>query len=156
MTTDESYMNFLDKADHRDDDSDDTNIRFELKCLDDGIDVSTALKEAADLTYYISDADEPFVPVSLRVSDGFPNEECFARLVNHPDPLNAIVSIIDVDTWDHRGDYKELVDAVSQIVDNSPLHVYRISLWGSRAEYWLVGLGEGKTLVGVKALAIED
>lgn len=155
--TDQSYLDFLERARYHDDkfqENDDPG--FELKSEEEGIEIPLYLKRAVESTYYISDSDEPFVPVSLQVDDGLPDEKSFARIVKHPDPTNAIVNILDVEAWDPRGDYKELVDVISLAAQNSPIHVYRISLWGSRLEYWLVGLRENKILIGAKALAIED
>lgn len=62
---------------------------------------------------------------------------------------------MDIGEWDTQGQYKELVDAVREASKGSDVRVYRISKGGSRIEYWVVGLEDGK-IVGVKALAIES
>ena len=79
----------------------------------------------------------------------------FAKLVNHPSPEDAEVQILDVGEWDTQGQYKEIVDATRDATKGSDVRVYRISREGSRAEYWVVGLDNGK-LLGAKALAVES
>jgi hypothetical protein len=79
----------------------------------------------------------------------------FAKLVNHPNPKNADVSIMDIGAWDSQGQYKDVVDAVRKEAKGSDVRVYRIGRDGARVEYFVVGV-EGGTLVGVKALAIES
>lgn len=79
----------------------------------------------------------------------------FAKLVNHPSPDEADVSILDIGEWDTQGQYKDVVDATREATKGSDVRVYRIAKDGSRVEYWVVGL-EGGKLVGVKALAIES
>lgn len=81
--------------------------------------------------------------------------ETFAKLVNHPNPKDADVSIIDIGEWDQQGQYKAVVDAVRKETKGSDVRVYRITRDGTRVEYFVVGLAGGK-LVGVKALAIES
>lgn len=79
----------------------------------------------------------------------------FAKLVNHPEPTEAGVQIMDIGEWDTQGQYKELVDAVREAGKGSDVRVYRIERDVSRVEYWVV-THEGGKLVGVKALAIES
>lgn len=79
----------------------------------------------------------------------------FAKLVSHPSPEEASVEIMDVADWDTQGQYKKLVHAVREASNGSDVRIYRISKSGSRVEYWVVGVENGK-LVGVKALAIES
>jgi hypothetical protein len=81
--------------------------------------------------------------------------ETFAKLVNHPNPKDADVSIMDIGEWDSQGQYKALVDAVRKETKGSDVRVYRIARDGARVEYFVVGV-EGGKLVGVKALAIES
>ena len=81
--------------------------------------------------------------------------ETFAKLVGHPNPKDAEVSIMDVVEWDSRGQYKEVVDATREATKGSDIRVYSISHGGPRTEYWVVGV-EGGKLLGVKALAIES
>jgi hypothetical protein len=79
----------------------------------------------------------------------------FASLVNHPNPDDASVEIMDVAHWDTRGEYKELVHATREATRGSDVIVYRIGTGGARFEYWLVGV-EGGKMLGVKALAVES
>jgi len=79
----------------------------------------------------------------------------FAKLVNHPSPDDAEVSIMDIGEWDPQGKYKDIVDATREVAKGSDVRVYRVRREGSRVEYWVVGI-EGGKLVGVKALAVES
>ena len=87
-----------------------------------------------------------------------PIEE-IARLINHPDPANAEVEILDPVDWDTQGQYKDVIDAVTKAGKGNDVRVYKISKGGVRVEYWVVttdGEGKGAKLVGVKALAVES
>ncbi|PMD45172.1 hypothetical protein L207DRAFT_481369 [Hyaloscypha variabilis F] len=159
MASDEDYMAFLNKANK--DPSEGTaktqgKGKIELKAVDQGVKVPAALKKATSDAFYVSDADEPFVPVYLKY-DGkkLPDEATFAKLVNHPSPDDADVEIMDIGEWDTQGQYKEIVDATRDATKGSDVRVYRIGREGSRVEYWVVGV-EGGKLIGAKALAIES
>lgn len=82
-------------------------------------------------------------------------------MINHPDPSNADIEILDPAKWDSKGQYKHVVDATRNACMGSTVMVYRVALGGTRVEYWVVGVDgsskdkEGK-LVGVKALAVES
>lgn len=80
-------------------------------------------------------------------------------MIEHWDPENAEVEIMDPVNWDSNGQYKEIVDAVSEAGEGNDVRVYRIARDGVRNEYWVVttkGKGKGATLVGAKALAVES
>ena len=77
MATDEEYMAFLDKANA------DPNAgiaktaasgggKIQLKAVDPGVDIPHELKAPTDKEewIYVSDADEPFVVVSLKLEGG--------------------------------------------------------------------------------------
>jgi hypothetical protein len=81
--------------------------------------------------------------------------DAFAKLVGHPSSKDAGVEILDIGEWDTQGQYKEVVDATREATKGSDVRVYRIRRGGSRIEYWVVGVADGK-LLGVKALAIES
>jgi len=84
-----------------------------------------------------------------------PDEASFAKLVGHPSPKDADVSILDIGEWDSQGQYKDVVDATREATKGGDVRVYQISRGSSRIEYWVVGVTDGK-LLGVKALAIES
>jgi hypothetical protein len=62
---------------------------------------------------------------------------------------------MDIGEWDTLGDYKDIVDAVREAGKGSDVRVYRIARDGTRFEYWVVTLVDGK-LVGAKVLAVES
>lgn len=91
MASDEDYMNFLDKA------NEDPNkgvaksqsqglAKAEFKTTDHGVEIPAALKEVTKDAFYVSDADEPFVPVALRWDEagkGLPDEG-MSRFISAP------------------------------------------------------------------------
>jgi hypothetical protein len=88
-----------------------------------------------------------------------PTTEEIAKLINHPDPANAEVEILDPVDWDTQGQYKDIIDAVTKAGKGNDVRVYKISKGGVRVEYWVVtteGKGKNAKLVGVKALAVES
>jgi hypothetical protein len=67
MASDEDYASFLDKA--NEDPSAGvakTSGKAQLKAVDSGVEVPAGLKTATRDAFYVSDADEPFVPVALK------------------------------------------------------------------------------------------
>ncbi|RFU29767.1 hypothetical protein B7463_g6584, partial [Scytalidium lignicola] len=161
MASDEDYAAFLDKA-NRDPNEGivktASNGKVEFTAVSSGVKVPEVLSRATKDAFYISDADEEFVPVCLTIKSGqkgLPDEVTFASLINHPNPEEAEVSIMDVAEWDPQGQYKDVVDATREAAKGSDVRVYRIAREGARVEYWVVGI-EGKELVGAKVLAIES
>lgn len=171
MATDEDYMAFLNKA-NQDPNEGITAKKAdkkekELKTTDVGAQIPAAILDATKDAFYVSDADEPFVPVCLAWEDeggkkGLPDEEEFATLIQHPSPSNAGIEIQDPADWDPRGQYANLLDAVRKATKGSDARVYRVPYGGgARVEYWIVGTessGKGGRvrLVGAKALAVES
>jgi len=159
MASDEDYAAFLDKANADPNEGvskTQSSGKVELKAVDQGVSIPAALKKVTKDAFYVSDSDEPFEPVGLKLSGKtLPDEASFAKLVHHPNPKNADVSILDIGEWDSQGQYKDIVDATREATKGSDIRVYRISRSGSRIEYWVVGVSDGK-LLGVKALAIES
>lgn len=85
--------------------------------------------------------------------------EEFAKLINHPDPSSADITIQGISEWDPNSQYKDVVDATRKACEGGDVMVYRVSKGSVKAEYWLVGChGKGKDgrILGVKALAVES
>lgn len=88
MASDEDYMAFLDKAnqDPNEGISGAQGVKdqgkVELKAVDGGVEVPAALVKATEDAFYVSDADEPFVPVALKLGKGkgLPDEGMFTLL----------------------------------------------------------------------------
>ncbi|RYO85965.1 hypothetical protein DL764_009084 [Monosporascus ibericus] len=169
MASDDDYMAFLDKANRDPNEGVMATATArggrevgELKATDVGVRIPPEIAEATRDAFYVSDADEPFVPVCLAWDEGgkgLPDEEEFASLIQHPDPPNADIEIQDPADWDPRGQYAGLLDAVRKATKGADVRVYRVPRGGARVEYWLVaseGRGKEARLVGVKALAIES
>jgi len=82
MASDEDYMNFLDKA--NEDPSKGVAksqsqglAKAQFKTADKGVEIPAVLKEVTKDAFYVSDADEPFVPVALswdEAGKGLPDE----------------------------------------------------------------------------------
>ncbi|KAI1127560.1 hypothetical protein F5Y10DRAFT_242499 [Nemania abortiva] len=165
MASDEDYMAFLDKANRDPNEGyakpqSDSNEGF--KAMDDGATIPAAIQEATKDAFYVSDADEPFVPVCLawdEAGKGLPDEEEFAALIHHPSPFKAEIEIQDPADWDTQGQYAAIVDAVRKAGKGNDVRVYRVAKGGVKVEYWVVttdGKGKGARLVGAKALAVES
>ncbi|KAI0425708.1 hypothetical protein F5Y09DRAFT_321080 [Xylaria sp. FL1042] len=165
MASDEDYMAFLDKA-NRDPNEGyakpQSNSKGEFKATDDDAKIPPAIQQATKDAFYVSDADEPFVPVCLAWDEGgkgLPDEEELATLIHHPDPSNADIQIQDPADWDTQGQYKAILDAVSKAGKGNDVRVYRVAKGGVKVEYWVLttdGKGAGARLIGAKALAIES
>ncbi|KAM0276874.1 hypothetical protein ACHAQH_006292 [Verticillium albo-atrum] len=169
MGSDEDYMAFLDKANE---DPSAGRVKSnsapgggsgsgQLKAQDKGVEVPKAI--AAQLKggdmIYVSEADEPFEGVALSWGKGLPDEVQFAELVDHPEPKNADVEILDPFDWDSEGNYKDLIEAVREASKGNDVRVYKISRGGARFEYWILtadGDGKDGKLFGAKALSIES
>lgn len=94
MASDDDYMNFLNKANEdptagsgaAQTTSEDAGKKA-LKATDSGAEIPQPLVTATKDAFYVSDADEPFVPVSLAwgKGEGLPNEGEWSRC--HPLPV---------------------------------------------------------------------
>ena len=94
MASDEDYMAFLDKAnqDPMEGYAKTSAAKKGFKTVDDGEKVPKALVDVTKGKFYISDADEPFVPVCLRWDEGgkgLPDEGMSSRF---PQPSFALLS----------------------------------------------------------------
>ncbi|KAI9738436.1 MAG: hypothetical protein M1818_005333 [Claussenomyces sp. TS43310] len=162
MASDEDYMSFLDQA-NRDPAAEtgpttSSSAKPQFKATDAGAEIPRELKVPTDKEewIYVSDADEPFVAVSLKLHGAkLPDEETFAKLIEHPEASAADVAILDVADWDPRGQYKDVVDATRRACKGGDVRVYKVARGRVEVEYWVVGV-EGGRLVGVKALAVES
>lgn len=82
MATDDEYMDFLNKANEDpgqgsvSTQAQGSKAKKELKAADNGADIPQPLVKATKDAFYMSDSDEPFVPVSLawEKGEGLPNE----------------------------------------------------------------------------------
>ncbi|TLS23414.1 uncharacterized protein PpBr36_06319 [Pyricularia pennisetigena] len=160
MASDESYMDFLNKANEDPSackaNSSETTSSSDFRSTESGIETPAVLVKATKDAFYMSEADEPFVPVALGWEKGLPNEEEFAKLIHHWDAANAQVEIMDLADWDVQGQYNDLLEAVREAGKGNDVRVYRVpGKKSSRVEYWLVTT-TGDKLVGVKALSIES
>ncbi|KAI0865463.1 hypothetical protein F4860DRAFT_461530 [Xylaria cubensis] len=165
MASDEDYMAFLDKANQDPNEGQakpQSKSNEGFKATDDGAQIPAAIQNATKDAFYVSDADEPFVPVCLAWDEGgkgLPDEEEFATLIHHPDPSKAEIEIQDPTDWDTQGQYGGIIDAVTKAGKGNDVRVYRIVKGGVKVEYWVVtteGKGADAKLVGAKALAVES
>lgn len=90
MASDEDYSSFLEKANEDPaagtaKTSSSSSKKHSFKTTDAGADIPKALKvpTSKEEWIYISDADEPFVPVSLKMEGSkLPDESMFSNLVS--------------------------------------------------------------------------
>jgi hypothetical protein len=78
MASDEDYASFLDKANADPNEGvsrTQSAGKIELKAVDHGEEIPAVLKKGTKEAFYVSDADEPFVPVCLKIKGkGLPDE----------------------------------------------------------------------------------
>lgn len=74
MASDEDYSAFLDKANEDPNNgtakTQSSSGKVQLKAVDQGANVPAVLKKATKDAFYVSDADEPFEPVCLKLAKG--------------------------------------------------------------------------------------
>ncbi|MCJ1362933.1 hypothetical protein MMC16_002039 [Acarospora aff. strigata] len=151
MASDEDYASFLEQANQ---DTVAANSSSQsgtavTKAVD--AEVPEALQQVQ--AYYVSDADEPFEPVSLKwEGKNLPSEHEFKDLIDH----KADVSTMSVTDFDPRGNYKEAIDAVKGAGEGE-IRIFRVHHGKTRAEYYIVCVdSKGSRLVGLKAKAVES
>ncbi|OCL02441.1 hypothetical protein AOQ84DRAFT_304719 [Glonium stellatum] len=151
MSSDADYAAFLDKANQ---DTGANNVFAQSKSVGSksvNTEVPKALEEIEE--YYVSDADEPFEPVSLKFDgDSVPSADNFAKLLSH----DSEISSMSEKEFDRRDQYKKVVDAVKK-VGSKDVSIFRLEHSSTRAEYYIVSLDKkGGRIVGLKALAVES
>ncbi|OTA04421.1 hypothetical protein A9Z42_0050000 [Trichoderma parareesei] len=166
MASDEDYMAFLNKANQDADEGRASAAAAQrsqggaaprtFKATDDGAEIPKSIAEALRDAFYVSEADEPFSGVSLRLGERLDIVE-FAKLIHHWDAENAQIDIMDPVDWDSEGQYANLIDAVREATKGNDVRVYRVARDLTRAEYFVISRDdEGGRIVGVKALGVES
>lgn len=111
-----------------------------------------SLKSLPDITY-TSDTDSPFKPVLFSYSgSSLPSAGKFAQCLAHTS--KGAVEELSVDEFDPRGEYKEVIERVEQ-TGSGGVKVYRVEVSKTRADYYVLTLGQG-ILVGVTTEAVES
>ncbi|KAF2404930.1 hypothetical protein EJ06DRAFT_525500 [Trichodelitschia bisporula] len=148
MGSDEDYAAFLDKA-NQDTGYPTEESKGEVRNKAVDTDVPAALLGVEE--YYVSEADEPFEPVSLKWSrDVELSEGEFGKLIGDK------AEKIKQEDFDSQGEYAKVVDAVGKAGDGK-LHFFKVVLDGTRVEYFVVSVDKkGERVVGLKALSIES
>lgn len=179
MASDEAYSAFLDQANQ---DTGATKASTKstsatTKAIDTDVPVSLQKIEQ----YYISEADEPFEPVSLKWNgSNMPSEsklvprvlrseswlyrgainvqlmhrslDEFKDLIGH----SSNVSTLSAQEFDPKGQYKDVLQAVEEAGDGKA-RIFRVDHGRARAEYYVISLEtKGKKVLGLKAKAVES
>ncbi|KAL9603128.1 MAG: hypothetical protein Q9219_001331 [cf. Caloplaca sp. 3 TL-2023] len=151
MSSDDAYSSFLDQA-NQDTGADKVTANAEsMTSKAVNTEVPVALQSVEE--YYISEADEPFEPVSLQWDGAnMPSENEFGRLIGH----DSGVSTMTTKDFDPRGQYTAVLQAVEKAGDGKN-RIFRVGHGKTRLEYYVVGLDKGKgRVVGLKAKAVES
>ncbi|KAB2579654.1 hypothetical protein BFW01_g4768 [Lasiodiplodia theobromae] len=148
MASDEDYAAFLAKA-NQDTGAAPSTQSIKTKAVD--AEVPHVLLQVEE--YYISDADEPFEPVSLKWdSDSMPSKGEFAKLIGH----GSDASSLSQNEFDPKGQYAKVLDVVKQ-AGSQDVAIFRVQHGSTRAELYVVSLDKkGGRIVGLKAVAIES
>ncbi|KAI9891947.1 MAG: hypothetical protein M1814_002141 [Vezdaea aestivalis] len=163
MASDTSYAAFLDKANSNPGSSTAKAQSTKKGTKAVNASVPASLEDVGTLVY-TSDADEPFEAVSLKFDEEkLPDANAFKTLLlstgsndtssvdNDSDPEE-----VDLEQWNGKGHYDKVVKAVEAETEGQ-VKVFRVSLGGVRAEYFVVGLDSKRgRIVGLKALAVES
>ncbi|KAI9697272.1 MAG: hypothetical protein M1836_004836 [Candelina mexicana] len=150
MSSDADYAAFLDKANQ------DTGISTAPAKGDSATtktsstDIPQNLQEVEQ--YYVSEADEPFEPMSLKWDrNSLPSDDEFAGLIGH----SGEASTVEIKDFDPQGQYKDVIAAV-KAAGGHEVKVYRLQISKTRAEYYVVALNsKASKIVGMKAKAVE-
>jgi len=150
MSSDADYENFLDKANQDTGSAQATSqskSKSQIKAVD--TDVPHNLQEVDEVL--VSDADEPFEPLSLKYSgDKLPSADELGKLVG------ASVEKINKKDFDPKSQYTSVIDAVKKAGDGDPGY-YKAELDGTRTLYLIISVDSShERLVGLKALAVES
>ncbi|CAK7238891.1 MAG: hypothetical protein STHCBS139747_000312 [Sporothrix thermara] len=161
MSSDDAYAAFLDKANedpsagrsapaHKDAKATQSSFSAHAK------QVPQRLVTAAKDRFYVSEADEPFIPVcfDLGKADRLPNEDEFISITDSEHSADNI-TILDPVDWDKQGNYTPLIDELREESKGNDVRVYRVQVDSTRVEYWLVSTLDG-SLLGYKVKAIES
>ncbi|KAL8824239.1 MAG: hypothetical protein Q9191_005194 [Dirinaria sp. TL-2023a] len=151
MASDEAYSSFLDQANQDTGATKATTKPAPASTKTTDTDVPVSLQQVEQ--FYVSDADEPFEPVSLKWSgSNMPSENEFRDLIGH----GSEVTTVEVEEFDPKGQYRNVLQAVEEAGDGKA-RVYRIGHGRTRAEYFVVGFDRtGQKIVGMKAKAVES
>ncbi|KAH7398764.1 hypothetical protein DE146DRAFT_677905 [Phaeosphaeria sp. MPI-PUGE-AT-0046c] len=150
MSSDADYASFLDKANQdsgaAEQQSSSSKKSYGTKSVDTA--VPKALESVEE--YYVSDADEPFEPVALKF-DG--------KSLSADDLKHLLGGDKDVEEGTPKGfesQYKKVMEAVKK-AGNGEAKVFKVTIDGTRAEYYVVGVDEKEgRVVGLKALSVES
>jgi len=147
MASDEDYASFLEKA-NQDPSGGKASTQSTKTAGTKAVDteVPKVLQEVEE--YYVSDADEPFEPVSLKwKGDELPSANKFSELIGKE------AESISQKRFDPRGQYTKVVDVVKKAGGND-VGFFNVELGGTRSEYFVVSTdGKGK-IVGLKVMAV--
>ncbi|KAI9741227.1 MAG: hypothetical protein M1834_002943 [Cirrosporium novae-zelandiae] len=166
MSSDADYAAFLEKANQDTGASESSTKASSAVVATKAVNTEIPVALQKVEKYYVSDADEPFGPVSLKW-DGknlpskvlrsllktvlFRTDE-FRDLIDH----KSDVSVLSAKDFDPRGEYDDVLDAVKK-AGSGDASVFRIRHGSTRAEYYVVSLDEKSSrIVGLKAKAVES
>ncbi|CAK7272049.1 hypothetical protein SEPCBS119000_004918 [Sporothrix epigloea] len=162
MASDDTYAAFLDKANEDPNAGHSAPLHKDSKATTQTTSsihakqVPQRLVAAAQDQFYVSDADEPFVPVCFGLGEvqRLPDEDEFIRITGSKHSADNI-TILDPVDWDKQGSYKDLIDELREEAKGNDVRVYRVQIDSTRIEYWLVSTIDGN-LLGYKAKAVES
>ncbi|EON64735.1 hypothetical protein W97_03968 [Coniosporium apollinis CBS 100218] len=151
MAADEDYASFLEKANQDTGSKRASTQSKTVRARAVDTEIPPSLLDVEE--YYVSDADEPFEPVSLKWDgDGLPSSDELARLIGY----DGDFATISQKEFDPQGQYTTVVDAVKQ-AGGGDVAFFRAEHGTTRVEYYIIGLDKkGGKIVGLKALAVES
>lgn len=147
MTSDEDYEAFLNKANQASSGTNTQSKSVGVKSVD--TEVPKVLESVDEV--FVSDADEPFEPVSLKYKGkSLPSSDELGNL------LGKSVEEISEKQFDSQGQYKKVVDAVKEAGDGK-VGFFKAEIGKTRTQYIVLSIDtKHGRIVGLKALAVES
>lgn len=157
MADDASYGAFLQKANQgvssggSNQPQSTSQARSKFDPTQSGASNGTVPKAIADIqATYVSDTDSDFEPVFFAYSgSGLPSPKDFEKCLNGKGSAEELKE----NEFDPRGQYKQVIEAVKSA--GKGVKIFRVEIGGTRVEYYVLTLGDGK-LLGVVARAVES
>ncbi|KAI1626513.1 hypothetical protein EDD37DRAFT_648935 [Exophiala viscosa] len=167
MSDDASYMSFLNRANadpkagghEQANSTSESRTKFDPTNTSSSSDVSSetlpaSLKSLPDITY-TSDTDSPFEPVVFSYSGSkLPSVSDFEKCLSHKGHTSGSVEELSTQDFDPRNQYQDIIARVEQ-AGSGGVKVFRVEVSRTRAEYYILTLGERK-LIGVVTKAVES
>ena len=158
MSSDADYEAFLNKAqsdrENAPTSSDSSNLHVaELQTEDVPNELHALHSTSKGTRVYTSDADEPFIPVSLKYEEDHDVDlKSFEKVTGTKGAKE-----IKVKEWDPKGEYADVIKKVEEATKAKHVSLFEVDGKGSRVWFWIVAKEKGgKRLLGYRVLSVGE